>query len=265
MQSLKGKTILVTGAAGGFGQSMVWQFLREGCQLILSDLDEESMRSTTKNTLVTHGLPPDGGILGYIAADLSSSEGCDALYTKSQSITASIDILVNNAGISAPGRFLDIPRERWLSVLYVNLIAPVELTGHFLPAMIKRRSGHIVNIASVASYVATPGLSAYCTSKFGLRGLSDSLAVDVQPYGIDVTTLYPLFARTGILHSPQYGERPSGSIPDFLCYEPDFIISELVKSMKRRKRSVYPGWKTKTIILVQRLFPNVIPFLFARV
>ena len=141
----------------------------------------------------------------------------------------------------------------------------MDLTAHVLPSLMKRRSGHIVNVASVASYVATPGLSAYCTSKFGLRGLSESLAIDVQPYGIDVTTIYPLFARTGMLDSPQYGERPIGSIPHFLCYEPDFIISELVKSMKRRKRSVYPGWKTKTIILVQRLFPNVIPFLFARI
>src|SRR5215208_2734548 len=152
-----------------------------------------------------------------------------------------------------------------VSVLHVNLIAPMELTAHVLPSMMQRRSGHIVNVASVASYVATPGLSAYCTSKFGLRGLSESLAIDVQPYGIDVTTIYPLFARTGILDSPQYGERTSGKIPDFLFYEPDFIISELVKSMKRRKRSVYPGWKTKAIILVQRLFPNVIPFLFARI
>ena len=264
MQSLSDKTAIITGAAGGLGQSMVWQFLRERCKLILSDLDEEKLRSATKDTLDRHGLPLGEGILGYIAADLSSSAGCDALYTKSQYIAPSIDILVNNAGMSAPGRFLDIPKERWHSVLHVNLIAPVELTAHFLPAMIKRRSGHIVNIACVASYVATPGLSAYCTSKFGLRGLSESLAVDVQPYGIDVTTIYPLFARTALLDSPYYGTGQRGSIPDFLFYEPDFIISELVKSMKRRKRSVYPGWKTKMIILVQRLFPNFIPSLIAR-
>jgi len=265
MQSLSDKTVLITGAAGGLGQSMVWQFLREGCNLILTDLDEEHLRSVTKDTLIRHGLHPGDGILGYIAADLSNSAGCDVLYANSQYITPSIDILVNNAGMSAPGGFLDIPKERWHSVLLVNLIAPVELTAHFLPSMIKRRSGHIVNVASVASYVATPGLTAYCTSKFGLRGLSESLAVDVRPYGIAVTTIYPLFARTGILHSQHYGERPSGSIPEFLFYEPDFIISELVKSIKRRKRSVYPGWKTKTIILVQRLFPNFIPFLFARI
>jgi len=265
MQSLSDKTVLITGAAGGFGQSMVWQFLKEGCKLILADLDEEKLRSATKDTLDRHGLPLGEEILGYIAADLSSSAGCDALYKDSQYIAPSVDILVNNAGMSAPGGFLDIPKERWHSVLHVNLIAPVELTAHFLPSMIKRRSGHIVNVASVASYVATPGLTAYCTSKFGLRGLSESLAVDVRPYGIAVTTIYPLFARTGILHSQHYGERPSGSIPEFLFYEPDFIISELVKSMKRRKRSVYPGWKTKTIILVQRLFPNFIPFLFARI
>ncbi|HKF93850.1 MAG TPA: SDR family oxidoreductase [Gammaproteobacteria bacterium] len=265
MQSLIDKTVLITGAAGGFGQSMVWQFLREGCKIILSDLDEAKLRAATRETLDRHELPLGEAILGYIAADLSSSAGCDALYTMCQHITPSIDILVNNAGVSASGRLPDIPKERWHSVLHVNLIAPMELIAHVLPSMMQRRSGHIVNVASVASYVATPGLSAYCTSKFGLRGLSESLAIDVQPYGIDVTTIYPLFARTGILDSPQYGERPSGSIPDFLCYEPDFIISELLKSMKRRKRSVYPGWKTKTIILVQRLFPNVIPFLFARI
>jgi short-subunit dehydrogenase len=151
--------------------------------------------------------------------------------------------------MSVPGRFLDIPKEQWYSVLHVNLIAPMELTAHFLPEMIKRRSGHIVNIASVASYIATPGLSAYCTSKFGLRGLSDSIAIDVRPYEIDVTTIYPLFARTGILDAQYYGVKPQGNIPNFLFYEPDFIIAKLVKSIKRRKRSVYPSWKTKAIIV----------------
>ena len=168
MQSLSDKTVIITGAAGGFGQSMVWQFLREGCRLVLSDLDEEKLRSATRETLNRHELPLGEAILGYIAADLSSSAGCDALYMMCQQITPSIDILVNNAGVSVSGRFPDIPKERWHSVLHVNLIAPVELTAHFLPAMIKRRSGHIVNVASVASYVAPPGLTAYCTSKFGL-------------------------------------------------------------------------------------------------
>ena len=168
MQSLSNKTVLITGAAGGFGQSMVWQFLREGCKIILSDLDEAKLRAATRETLDRHELPLGEAILGYIAADLSSSAGCDALYTHSRHITSSIDILVNNAGMSAPGRFLDIPKEQWHSVLHVNLIAPMELTAHVLPSMIKRRSGHIVNVASVASYVATPRLTAYCTSKFGL-------------------------------------------------------------------------------------------------
>lgn len=264
MRSLKDKTVLITGAAGGFGQSMVRNFLKEGCNLILADIDEENLKSTTKSTLIKYGLSVDDGILGYIAADLSSPAGCHALYDSSQHITPHVDILINNAGISAPGMFLDIPKEQRDRVLNVNLIAPMELISYFLPAMIKRRSGHIVNIASIASFVAAPGLTAYCTSKFALRGLSESLAIDVRPYRINITTIYPLFARTGILNSQYYGTKPRGAIPNFLLYEPDFITSELIKSIKRRKRSVYPGWKTKLIIFLQRLFPNLIPFVLER-
>jgi len=69
MQSLIDKTVLVTGAAGGFGQSMVWQFLREGCKVILSDLDEAKLRAATRETLNRHELPLGEAILGYIAAD----------------------------------------------------------------------------------------------------------------------------------------------------------------------------------------------------
>src|SRR3954451_4434738 len=90
MQSLSDKTVLITGAAGGFGQSMVWQFLREGCKIILSDLDEAKLRAATRETLDRHELPLGEAILGYIAADLSSSAGCDALYTMCQQITPSI-------------------------------------------------------------------------------------------------------------------------------------------------------------------------------
>src|SRR6266498_5718633 len=112
MQSLSDKTVLITGAAGGLGQSMVWQFLREGCNLILTDLDEEHLRSVTKDTLIRHGLHPGDGILGYIAADLSNSAGCDVLYANSQYIKPSIDILVNNDGMREQGGNLDITKER---------------------------------------------------------------------------------------------------------------------------------------------------------
>jgi short-subunit dehydrogenase len=259
MKRLDGAIVLITGAGGGFGKEMIRQLLRAGSHLIVSDRDRRMLRETTEAALATaNGAALSGKLLGYIEADLSSAAGADVLYRQSRAMTPHVDILVNNAGMGMGGPFHDIPQERWELLMQVNLLAPMRLTAKFLPSMIARRKGHIVNISSVAGLVGSQGLSAYSASKFGLRGFGEALAQDMESHGVDVTNIYPFFSRTPILDSEQFGTQPQ-TVPDSMIYDPEFIIAELINGIRRRQLHVYPGAIPKQIDFIRRMMPWALP------
>lgn len=258
-KSLNNQVILVTGAGGGFGQEMTRQFLAAGSHLILADL-------TTTNLPSDAAFIPGakGTIIGHIAADLSMSEGSDALWTQAQTLSSEIDILVNNAGLAVFGVISDVPQAHWERLMQVNLLAAMRLTAKALPHMLARRSGHIVNISSVAGLVGTPGLSVYCAAKFGLRGFGEALHADVGRYDVDVTNLYPFFARTPMLNSPQFRQHPSKPLLECMIYEPAVVIAALLHGIQHRKLHVYPGAIPRWIDGLRRLAPWALPALTRR-
>jgi len=253
MKQLADQIVMITGAGGGFGRELTAQFLRAGSHVILTNLHADALPRSADAIPHAHG-----NVLHTIAADLSTPEGCAALVAAVQTITPHIDILVNNAGLGLFGMIGNVPVEQWERLMQVNLLAPMRLAAAFLPTMIARRTGHIVNMASVAGLVGPPGLAAYSASKFGLRGFSESLHADVQQHNVDVTVVYPFYARTPILQSPQYGPSP-GSLPDWLLYEPAFVTAAVLDDVRRRKLHVYSGAISRWIDLVNRVAPWLLP------
>lgn len=249
MQSLTNKVVLLTGAGGGFGRSLGRLLLAEGCRLILADLPGEALRAAAG------AAPGPGAVLGAVAADLSDPAGADALYADAVAISPQIDILINNAGLAVYGRIDQVPQNEWERLMQVNLLAPMRLTCLALPAMVARRGGHIVNISSAAGLMGAAGLSAYNASKFGLRGFSESLAIEVARHGVHVTTIYPFFTRTPILASPQYGVVRRRTLPRLIVGDPDKVMRALVRGIKRRQRHIYPGLIAKAIHVLRRLGP----------
>jgi NAD(P)-dependent dehydrogenase (short-subunit alcohol dehydrogenase family) len=254
MKSLAGEVVLITGAGGGFGRELTGQFLRAGSQLILTDLHTEPLESLAAQTP-----PARGTILGHVAADLADPAAPDLLLAGTRSLAPRVDMLVMNAGVAVSGQICDVPRDAWERLMQINLLAPMRLTAAFLPAMLERRHGHLIYISSVAGLVGVPGLASYSTAKFGLRGFGDAVAAEVRPHGVDVTLLFPYFARTPILNSPHYGPPLAGS-PPFL-YEPADVIAALMRGVRRRSLHVYPGAIPRTIDVTQRLAPWALPFL----
>jgi short-subunit dehydrogenase len=257
---LQGKIVAITGAAGGFGQAMVRQFMRAGSQVVLADVREDALRTATAHVLKEAGLEAQAGqILGYVGSDLSTQAGCDAAYAQMAALAPQIDILVNNAGIGMSGLFSETPRDRWEALMQINLLAPMRLVACALPAMLARRSGHIVNVASVAGIIGTAQLVAYSTAKFGVRGFSEALANEVQPYGIAVTALFPFFSRTPILQSPHYGSQPQQALPDSMITDPDDVIAALLRGIRRKQREVYPDRTARVLHFLKRYAPGIIP------
>ncbi|MCB1190151.1 MAG: SDR family NAD(P)-dependent oxidoreductase [Leptospiraceae bacterium] len=253
MSEIKNKKILITGATGGLGVEMVKAFLNEGGELILSDLNEDSL----KKIELAYKDYGSGKILGTISSDLSSEDGCENLVKESGSFTNCPDILVNNAGIAVIGPFVSIPQEKWEKILQINLLAPMRLTYKFLPAFLERNSGHIVNVSSVAGLIAVPNLATYSVSKFGIKAFGEALEQEVSGTSIRVTNVYPFFTRTPILQSEQIGVSKEMNVPDYLLSKPEDVIRDLIKGLKNNEVHVHPGGISKLIDVVNRFLPRV--------
>ena len=204
MTDIRNALVLVTGATGGFGSHMVEQFHAAGSRVVISDVDQGELERFAE------AFGRKGGELaGAFSADLATAGGADGLYKGCREQGLVPDIVVNNAGIALAGRLDAVPAERWERLMQINLLAPMRLCALFLPPMVERRSGHFVNISSLAGWVGSPFLAAYCASKYGLRGFSEALAPDLESHNIRVSTVFPSFSKTPILDAEQFGfERP---------------------------------------------------------
>ena len=256
MTDLANKTVLITGAGGGFGRHMVQQFRAAGARLILTDIDDEALQAAVDDA--------GDNLVAPVAADLSTEAGCEALSIACKSLGAVPDVLVNNAGVAVFGRLDHVPRERSETLMQLNLLAPIRLCNAFVPAMVERGSGHIVNVSSVAGWLGSKGLTAYCASKFGLRGFGTSLAADLDGTGVHVTNVYPSFSRTAILDSPQYGYEEQRSVPEYLISEPSDVVARLVDGIRRNRLHVFPDKYARGIHYASRFAPWLLPLLDRR-
>ncbi len=256
MTELADRTVLVTGAGGGFGRHMVRQFRAAGARLLLTDMSDEALAESVRDA--------GGALLAALAADLATEGGCNAVAQACDAAGVVPDVLVNNAGIGVAGRLDHVPREKWETLMQLNLLAPMRLCERFVPAMIERGSGHIVNISSLAGWVGSRGLTSYCASKFGLRGFGESLALDLEGTGVHVTSVYPCFSRTAILDSPQYGYTERRAVPEYLISDPADVVARVIRGVRRNRRHVFPDRHARVIHYVMRFVPWLLPTLDRR-
>ena len=174
------------------------------------------------------------------------------------------DVLINNAGIAVSGRLDHVPRDRWERLLQINLLAPIRLCSLFLPGMIERGYGHIVNISSLAGWVGSAGMTSYCAAKFGLRGFSEALDLEVAEFGIQLTTVYPSFSRTRILDSDQFGYDERRVVPDDMLSDPAEVVAAIVKGVRKNKKHVFPDATARNVHYLQRFLPALMPILQRR-
>ena len=250
------KTVLITGASGGFGRHMVQQFAAAGGRVILTDLTDEALGA----------IDYDAGdaLVTEVVADLSTEDGCEAVFAACAREHIVPDILVNNAGIAVAGRLDHVPQDRWETLIRLNLLAPMRLCNLFLPGMIERGSGHILNISSLAGWAGARGLSSYCASKFGLRGFGEALAADLKGTGVHVTNVYPSFSQTPILESPQYGYERKRRVPQHLLSNPSDVVARAMAGVRKNKLHVFPDKYARLAYYLLRFAPWLMPILDRR-
>ncbi len=189
-ETMKGKVVLVTGAASGLGQATAHAFAERGGDLVCVDLNAGAVEQVGAELRRY-----DGRALA-LPCDVSDADAVSQVVDRAVSAFGRLDVVVNCAAIDHTVSVREMSVEQWDQVIAVNLRGPFLVAKAALPVMQRQRSGHIVNIASTAGTRAWADTSAYHASKWGLIGFSRGLGVEGRPFGIRVTTVIPGGMRT---------------------------------------------------------------------
>ena len=179
------KTALITGASVGIGYELAKQFARGGYDLILAARNEEKLAAVSQEV---RGL---GVRADYFVSDLAGREAPLALFARVKDRGVPVDVLVNNAGFGALGAFHEIDLRRHLDMIQVNVAALVELTHRFLPDMIARKTGGVLNVASTAGFQPGPHMAIYYATKAFVLSFTEAIGEELAGSGVNVTALCP--------------------------------------------------------------------------
>mgnify|MGYP003543744464 FL=1 len=193
MDNIRGKTIAITGAARGIGYATATALLKRGARVVIGDREVALQESAVAK------LGAFGQVSGY-PLDVTDRESFATFLDKARTDGhGHIDVLINNAGVMPVGPFLEQSEQSIRSAIGVNFYGVLTGCQLVLPGMTKRRSGHIVNIASLAGMLALPGQVVYAGTKFAVVGLSTAMADEFAPQGVDVSAVMPTFTNTDLI------------------------------------------------------------------
>jgi 3-oxoacyl-[acyl-carrier protein] reductase len=186
-KKMKNKTAIITGGGRGIGKEITILLGKQGANVVVCSSTESEINSVVKEI---KQLNSQVSVLG-VKCDVSISSQVNSLVKSAEKFgSKTIDILVNNAGVAFNKKLIDTSEEEWDQTINTNLKGAFLFTKAVLPYMIARKSGVILNVNSGAGKVGFSNLSSYCASKFGLLGLAESLALEVDTYNIRVMTIF---------------------------------------------------------------------------
>src|SRR5215210_2914864 len=248
---LIGKVVIVTGASSGIGEATARQFGREGAKVVLAARRVDRLQSLAQE-IAALGTRAETLV---VQVDISKLEDIQSLITQTLDKYGRIDVLVNNAGF---GRLdwlekLD-PLKDIQSQFDVNVLGVIQTTRLTLPVMMKQRSGHIINMCSMAGLVATPTYTIYAACKHAVHGFSEALRREVKPWNIDVSMIYPGGVTTEFGAHAGIKRKTNATTPRFLLLTAE-DVGRAVMQLVRRPRAVWilPWLWSFTVLLNRNL------------
>lgn len=242
-------TVLITGASSGIGYELAREFARKGHNLVIVAPVEPELIDTARRLRAEFGVA-----VAHYAVDLRNETAVADLYSTTVANGITVDILVNNAGLGRRGKFWDIPLDDDISMLRLNIEACVRLTKYFLPGMLERRRGRILNTASVAGFEPGPMLAVYHATKAFVLSWSEALATELKGTGVTLTALCPGPVDTDFFTKADMID--THAFQDTKLMAPQEIAETGYKSLMAGERVIVPGAVNKALVFGRRLMPE---------
>ena len=241
--------VLITGASGGIGYELAKLFARDGHHLVLVSRDGSKLQEVARELKAAHHIH-----CIVFEGDLSVPGSPDALFEEVKRASADVGILVNNAGFGSLGPFHKLPLENQLRMIQLNVTSLAHLTHLFLPQMIARKRGRIVNIASIAAYQPGPFMAVYYATKAFVVSFSEAIANELHGTGVRVTAICPGPTTTNF--GKRAGAEGSALFSKAMTMDAVTVARVGYEGMKKNKTVVVVGWKNKLLAATGRIAPR---------
>jgi hypothetical protein len=256
---LRGAMALVTGASSGLGVYFARNLAARGCNLVLVARRAELLQALQSELSARYGVR-----VATIAMDLSTPDAPQQLYDQLQAAGTRIDVLINNAGFGLWGEFLHLPWERERNMLELDIITVVHLTKLFLPAMVARNFGFVLQIASIGAYQPSPSYASYGAAKSFVLNFGEALNFELRKTNVKVSVLSPGVTATEFFQTAGQHERMT-LFQRLTMRQPEHVVRVGIEAMLAGRPSVVSDWFNQLLVFTNRFVPRRISALVAYV
>lgn len=246
----KGKKVLITGASSGIGKQVAIDFSKNGVKMIFL-----VSRSASKLEELKKILDRKCDTVVY-PCDIAKKDNVIKMGKEIQDKYGQIDILVNNAGFGLYGTVIQQTIEEIEEVTFTNYLGMVYCTKVFIDSMIKNRTGHIVNVASLAASFGIPGIAGYCGSKFAMLGFSESLYHELKGTGVGITVVSPIAVRTNFFNNDSFKGKPTHKIGYML--DPKKVSKAILDASNSKRLEIVVPFYVRSAVWLKHTFPYLI-------
>ena len=261
MQSVSGKVVLITGSSAGIGRALAWEYAQRNAAVVITGRRLDRLQSLAAE-LTSHGhsaLP--------LLCDVRRDEDLKRAVTETISRYGKLDVVIANAGFGVVGSFAGLSIEDYRAQFETNVFGVIRTAYAALPEL-RKTKGSLAIISSVSGYVASPGVSAYCMSKFALQAFAHSLWYEMAVEGIAVTSVCPGFVQSEIRqvdNSGQWHPETPDAIPSWLVMPTVTAAQQIVHAIEKRRYEVIITAHGKLLVWIQRHLPGLLRFAIGRV
>ena len=243
-----GDIALVTGASSGIGDAIARGLARRGHDLVVVARAADRLDALARELHNAFNIQVE-----TMAADLTDENERAVVEKRLQAEAAPISILVNNAGYGSSGPFSDLPIDREMGQVELNIVALARLTHAAIPGMVARGRGGIMNVSSVASFQPGPGSATYAATKAYVTSFSEALHEELRDTGVKVSCLCPGYTRTEF---HQRADIHREAVPDILWLTADDVAEAGIRGLERNQAIVVPGLQYKVVATAGRVLPR---------
>ena len=253
----KNKIVLITGASSGIGKQTAIEFAKLGSNIILVARRKDKLQQV-ENELKQFNISTL-----ICPCDVSKKEQVEIMLKTVLEKFNSVDILVNNAGFAIYGSVFDLSIEEIESQMKTNYFGMIYCVKNFLPLMLKKKSGHIVNVASVGASFSVPGVSSYCATKFAMLGFSEGLKHELYGTGVGLTVVSPIMVRTPLFEHPSFTNFSKFSTGVSLSSET--VAKTIIKASNSSRLEIVVPSVARAVIWFKQTFPFLINPIIGRI